>query len=53
MLLKEFDLNQYLFATSYADLSSKERDKVKSILEQEMTEIFYAKNIFWKVKNES
>ena len=46
MLLKDFDLNQYLFATSYADLSKEERDKVKTILEQEMTEIFYAKNIY-------
>ena len=45
MLLKDFDLNQYLFATSYADLSDGERDKVKAILEQEMTKIFYAKNI--------
>ncbi len=46
MLLKDFDLNNYLFSTTYADLSDTERDKVKKILEQEMTEIFYAKNIY-------
>ena len=46
MLLKDFDLNQYLFATTYTDLSDTERSKIKTILEQEMTEIFYAKNIY-------
>ena len=46
MLLKEFDLNQYLFATTYEDLMDGERSKIKRILEQEMTEIFYAKNIY-------
>ena len=46
MLLKEFDLNQYLFATTYEDLMDGERSKIKKILEQEMTEIFYAKNIY-------
>jgi len=46
MLLKDFDLDQYLFATTYADLSMEERSKIKIILEQEMTEIFYAKNIY-------
>ena len=46
MLLNEFDLNKYLFSTTYEDLDEVERDKVKKILEQEMTEIFYAKNIY-------
>ncbi|WP_029917398.1 adenosylmethionine decarboxylase [Pelobacter seleniigenes] len=46
MLLKDFDLNQYLFATTFEDLSQEERIKVKKILEQEMTEIFYSKNIY-------
>ncbi len=46
MLLKDFDLNQYLFATTFEDLSDEERRKVKKILEQEMTEIFYSKNIY-------
>lgn len=46
MLLKEFDLNQYLFATTYDDLTDVERSKIKKIIEQEMTEIFYAKNIY-------
>ncbi|MBN1957101.1 MAG: adenosylmethionine decarboxylase [Desulfuromonadales bacterium] len=46
MLLKDFDLNQYLFATTYEDLTGEERVKIKKILGQEMTEIFYAKNIY-------
>jgi len=46
MLLKDFDLNQYLFSTTYTDLTEEERSKIKRILEQEMTEIFYAKNIY-------
>ncbi len=46
MLLKDFDLNQYLFATTYDELSDEERAKIKTILQQEMTEIFYSKNIY-------
>jgi S-adenosylmethionine decarboxylase len=46
MLLKDFNLDNYLFSTTYKDLSDSERDKVKTILEQEMTEIFYTKNIY-------
>jgi S-adenosylmethionine decarboxylase len=46
MLLKDFDLNKYLFATTYEDLSETERAEIKKKLEQEMTEIFYSKNIF-------
>ena len=46
MLLKDFDLTKYLFATTHEDLSESERAKVKKSLEQEMTEIFYSKNIY-------
>jgi S-adenosylmethionine decarboxylase len=46
MLLNDFDLNQYLFSTTYEDLTEAERKYVKKILGQEMTEIFYAKNIY-------
>ncbi len=46
MLLKDFDLNQYLFATAYEEFTAAERSRVKRILKQEMTEIFYAKNIY-------
>ncbi|SEA24245.1 S-adenosylmethionine decarboxylase [Desulfuromusa kysingii] len=46
MLLKDFDLNKYLFATTYEDLSVEERKRIKTILGQEMTEIFHAKNIY-------
>ena len=46
MLLKDFDLDHYLFHTTYADLSRHERQQVKTILQHEMTEIFYSKNIY-------
>ncbi|MFO7577409.1 MAG: adenosylmethionine decarboxylase [Pelovirga sp.] len=46
MVLSDFDLNQYLFATTFDDLSDEERDKIKTIIKQEMTEIFYSKNIY-------
>ena len=46
MLLNDFDLNQYLFSTTYENLSDEERGRIKTILEQEMTEIFYSKNIY-------
>jgi S-adenosylmethionine decarboxylase len=46
MLLRDFDLRNYLFATAYEDFSEAERARVKQILEEEMTEIFYSRNIY-------
>ena len=46
MLLKDFQLEKYLFATTYEDLTTAELHTIRKILEQEMTEIFYAKNIY-------
>lgn len=46
MLLKDFDLNKYLFAINSADFPPEEQDRIRKIIEQEMTEIFYSKNIF-------
>lgn len=46
MLLRDFDLRNYLFGTAYEDFSETERTKVKRILEEEMTEIFYSRNIY-------
>jgi len=45
MMLKEFDLDNYLFGTVADDLESKEKKKVKKRLEKEMAEIFYGRNI--------
>jgi len=45
MMLKEFDLDNYLFETLVADLSVHERDKIERNLRREMTEIFYAENV--------
>jgi S-adenosylmethionine decarboxylase len=46
MLLQDFNLDNYLFATAAEDLSEPERKRVKESLRREMTEIFYSKNIF-------
>lgn len=46
MLLKDFKLENYLFSTTYEDLAESELDVIRKSLEQEMTEIFYSKNIY-------
>lgn len=45
MILKDFDLDNYLFGTSTHDLSNKEKKKIRERLEKEMMEIFYGRNI--------
>lgn len=46
MQLKDFNLDNYLFASASADFSPEERIRVKESLRREMTEIFYSKNIY-------
>lgn len=46
MLLKDFKLKNYLFGTAMKDLNKEEKRQVKERLIKEMTEIFYAKNIY-------
>jgi S-adenosylmethionine decarboxylase len=46
MMLQDFNLDNYLFATAAQDLSDMEKERVKESLRREMTEIFYSKNIF-------
>jgi len=45
MLLKEFDLDNYLFGISKKDLIAGEKKKIKQRLKKEMAEIFYGRNI--------
>jgi S-adenosylmethionine decarboxylase len=45
MILKEFDLDNYLFGISKKDLAPGERRKIKQRLKKEMLEIFYGRNI--------
>ncbi len=45
MLLKEFDLDNYLFGTAKKELLPGEKKKIKQRLKKEMAEIFYGKNI--------
>ncbi|MDK2919416.1 MAG: S-adenosylmethionine decarboxylase [Candidatus Petromonas sp.] len=45
MMLKEFDLDNYLFGTVEEELLPKEKIKIKQRLKKEMSEIFYGRNI--------
>ncbi|MDD4801456.1 MAG: adenosylmethionine decarboxylase [Syntrophomonas sp.] len=45
MLLKEFDLDNYLFGTAKQDIKSKQRTIIKQQIKKEMMEIFSGKNI--------
>ncbi|KXG43525.1 adenosylmethionine decarboxylase [Tepidibacillus decaturensis] len=45
MILKEFDLDHYLFGTAKKELSPGERKKIKKRIKKEMIEIFYGKNV--------
>ena len=45
MVLRDFQLDNYLFGTTANCLDRGERRKVKESLKREMAEIFYAKNL--------
>lgn len=45
MILKEFDLDHYLFGTAKKELHPAERKKIKQRIKKEMIEIFYGKNV--------
>lgn len=45
MLLREFDLDNYLFGTPKNELTIGEKKKIKQRLKKEMAEIFYGRNI--------
>lgn len=46
MQLRRLDLDNYLFGTGVKDLDKSEQQRIASLLQKEMTEIFYSKNIF-------
>ena len=45
MILKEFELDNYLFGTGEKDLGQNERRQIKRQLQREMSEIFYGRNM--------
>lgn len=45
MMLKAFELDNYLFEIQASDLSESERNKIERRLRREMTEIFYSENV--------
>ena len=45
MMLKEYDINNYLFGITEDDLTPKERKHINQLLKQEMAEIFYGRNL--------
>jgi len=46
MLLKEFNLDHYLFGTEKEELSSSKRRRIKQRIKHEMLEIFSGRNVF-------
>ena len=46
MLLKEFDLDHYLFGTDKYELTPSKRRRIKQRIKHEMLEIFTGRNIF-------
>ncbi len=45
MLLKDFDLDNYLFGLTKKELQQGEKKKIKQKVKKEMSEIFYGRNI--------
>ena len=45
MIVKEFDLDNYLFGTASSDISAPDKKRIKQRLQREMAEIFYGQNM--------
>jgi len=45
MLLKEFDINNYLFGAGSDEFDDKELADIRERLQTEMLEIFYSRNM--------
>ena len=45
MHIKDFDLDTYLFETTAEELSSKERQRIESLLRREIEELFHGRNL--------
>ena len=45
MLLKDFDLDNYLFGIDKEDLAPREQQRIRELLMREMLEIFYGRNM--------
>ena len=45
MILKDFDLDNYLFGTAKKELLPNEKKKIKQRLIKEMSDIFHGKNM--------
>ena len=45
MLLKNFELDNYLFGDATSNLSTEQREQVTAKVKHEMLEIFYGRNV--------
>jgi S-adenosylmethionine decarboxylase len=45
MILKEFDINNYLFGMNEDELTEREKKQIYTRLRREMQEIFYGRNM--------
>lgn len=50
MVLKNFELDNYLFACNTEDLAQTEQEEITKRLHQEMLEIFYARNMYSEIQ---
>lgn len=46
MMLRSLELDRFLFGESAEERSPNEREAIRALLEREITEIFYGKNVF-------
>jgi S-adenosylmethionine decarboxylase len=45
MMLKDFDLDEYIFGSGKKNLKTAEKNRIRQKLEREMSEIFYGENV--------
>jgi S-adenosylmethionine decarboxylase len=45
MMLKDLDLDTYLFGMDAEELDAKEAKRIRQLVEREIREIFYGRNI--------
>lgn len=49
MIIKEFDLDNYLFDDKSQDFTTEERQRIEQRVKREMMEIFYSQNMYKKI----
>jgi S-adenosylmethionine decarboxylase len=45
MMMKEFDIDRYLFGSGADELTTREQEHITELLRHEIAEIFYGRNM--------